>query len=68
MPTPFPDALQEFRVSTSTQEAGTARASGASVNAVTRSGTNQFHGDLFWFGRDSRFNSRSRPTPRATTA
>ena len=58
MPTPFPDALQEFRVSTSTQEAGTGRASGASVNAVTRSGTNNFDGNLFWFGRDARFNAR----------
>ena len=57
MPMPFPDALQEFRVSTSSQEANTGRASGASVNAVTRSGTNQFHGDLFWFGRDARFNA-----------
>jgi hypothetical protein len=58
MPTPFPDALQEFRISTSTQEASTGRASGASVNAVTRSGTNQFSGNLFWFGRDARFNAR----------
>jgi hypothetical protein len=57
MPMPFPDSLQEFRVSTSSQEANTGRASGASVNAVTRSGTNQFHGDLFWFGRNARFNA-----------
>jgi hypothetical protein len=58
MPTPFPDALSEFRVSTSTQEASTGRASGASVNAVTRSGTNTLNGNLFWFGRDARFNAR----------
>ena len=58
MPTPFPDALAEFRVSTSTQEASTGRASGASVNSVTKSGTNNFSGNLFWFGRDARFNSR----------
>ena len=57
MPMPFPDSLQEFRVSTSSQEANTGRASGASVNAVTRSGTNQFHGDLFWFGRNAKFNA-----------
>jgi hypothetical protein len=57
MPMPFPDSLQEFRVSTSSQEANTGRASGASVNAVTRAGTNQFHGDLFWFGRNARFNA-----------
>src|SRR5688500_173131 len=64
MPMPFPDALQEFRVSTSSQEAGTGRASGASVNAVTRSGTNAFHGDLFWFGRDAAFNARKADATR----
>ena len=57
MPMPFPDAMQEFRVSTSSQEANTGRASGASVNGATRSGTNQFHGDLFWFGRNAKFNA-----------
>ena len=57
MPMPFPDALQEFRVSTSSQEASTGKASGASVNAVTRSGTNAFRGDLFFFGRDSSLNA-----------
>ena len=64
MPMPFPDSLQEFRVSTSTQEAGTARASGASVNAVTRAGTNQFHGDLFWFGRHAAFNAQKADATR----
>src|SRR5918993_505573 len=64
MPIPFPDSLLEFRVSTSTQDAGTARASGASVNAVTRSGTNQFHGDAFWFGRHSKFNARKADATR----
>jgi hypothetical protein len=64
MPMPFPDSLQEFRVSTSTQDAGTARASGASVNAVTRAGTNQFHGDLFWFGRHSAFNAQKADATR----
>jgi hypothetical protein len=64
MPMPFPDSLQEFRVSTSSQEADTGRASGASVNAVTRSGTNQFHGDLFWFGRDAAFNARKADATR----
>src|SRR6267142_2386131 len=33
--------------------------SGASVNAVTRSGTNAFHGNVFEFVRDRRFNSKS---------
>ena len=58
MPTPFPDALAEFRVSTSAQEAQTGRSSGATVSQVTRSGTNVFHGTAFWFGRNAAFNAR----------
>jgi hypothetical protein len=58
MPIPFPDALQEFRVQTSTQSADTGRASGAAVTAVTKSGTNAVHGDLFWFGRNAVFNAK----------
>lgn len=55
---PFPDALQEFNLSTSTQEAATAGRSGATVNAVMKSGTNSFHGDVFEFIRNSDVNSR----------
>jgi hypothetical protein len=58
MPIPFPDALQEFRVQASTQGAETGRASGASVNAMTRAGTNQFHSNLFWFVRNAYFNAK----------
>ncbi len=58
MPTPFPDALAEFRVSTSAQEAQTGRSSGATVSQITKSGTNVFHGTAFWFGRDAALNAR----------
>ena len=51
LPLPFPDALQEFRVETSAQNAQNGFHSGASVNAATKSGTNAFHGDLFEFFR-----------------
>ena len=54
---PFPDALQEFRLTTGAQDASSGLRSGASVSAVTRSGTNVLHGSLFEFNRDSRFNS-----------
>ena len=57
LPLPFPDALQEFRVETSSQNAQNGFHSGASVNAVTKSGTNLFHGDLFEFVRHHRFNA-----------
>ena len=54
---PFPDALQEFRVETSAQNAQNGFHSGASVNAATKAGTNAFHGDLFEFARNHRFNA-----------
>src|SRR5437667_11079306 len=58
MPLPFPDALQEFRLATSTQDASNGMHSGAAVNAVTKAGTNAFHGDLFEFVRNNAFNAR----------
>jgi hypothetical protein len=57
LPLPFPDALQEFRLETSSTTANNGMHSGASVNAVTKSGTNLLHGDLFEFVRDHRFNA-----------
>jgi hypothetical protein len=55
LPFPFPDALQEFRVETSTTTANNGMHSSASVNVVTKSGTNLLHGDLFEFVRNHRF-------------
>ena len=57
LPFPFPDALQEFSVATSGLSAQNGMHSGAAVNAVTRSGTNALHGNLFEFLRDRRFNA-----------
>ena len=57
LPFPFPDALQEFRVATGGLSAENGVHSGASVNAVTKSGTNRFSGNLFEFLRDKRFNA-----------
>jgi hypothetical protein len=59
MPLPFPDALQEFRVATSGTAASNGMHSGASVNAVTKSGTNQYHGNAFEFLRHHKFNAAS---------
>ena len=58
MPLPFPDALQEFRLTTSTQDASSGGHSGAAVNSVTKSGTNSFHGDAFEFFRNGNLNGR----------
>jgi hypothetical protein len=57
LPLPFPDAMQEFRVATSGLSAQNGMHSGASINAVTKSGTNAFHGNAFEFLRDRRFNA-----------
>lgn len=45
------DALQEFKVSTTNYGAEAGRSSGAQVSLVTKSGTNQFNGSGYWFGR-----------------
>src|SRR5215470_14780917 len=63
MPLPFPDALQEFKVVTSAQDASNGGHSSAAVNAATKSGTNNFHGDLFWFLRNAAANSRDAFSP-----
>ena len=54
-PFPFPDALQEFSVETSVTSATHGLHPGATVNVVTKSGTNHFHGDLFEFIRNGDF-------------
>jgi hypothetical protein len=57
-PMPFPDALQEFKVESGVRPARYGMYPGATVNAVTRSGTNAFHGTGFAFLRHHAFNSR----------
>ena len=49
LPLPFPDALQEFKVETSAMPAQYGFHATATVNAVTKSGNNEFHGDVFEF-------------------
>ena len=58
-PFPFPDALQEFSVQTNSFDTQYGTNAGAVVNVVTRSGTNQWHGDAFEFVRNRRFNARN---------
>ena len=59
LPLPFPDALQEFSVETSSQNAQNGRQGSGTVNVVTKAGTNLYHGDLFEFHRHHRFNATS---------
>lgn len=58
LPLPFPDALQEFKVETSALPAQYGLHSTAAVNAVTKSGTNEYHGNLFEFFRNGDLNAR----------
>jgi hypothetical protein len=59
LPFPFPDALQEFSVQTNALPARNGLHPGGVVNVVTKSGTNQIHGDLFEFLRNGDFNARN---------
>lgn len=64
------DSVQEFRTTTGNGGADTGRGSGADVALVTKNGTNEFHGSLYEYHRNtitaanSFFNNRSR-VPRA---
>src|SRR3981189_2978642 len=65
-PFPFPDALQEFSVQTSNYSAEYGQNAGAIVNVVTKSGTNNFHGDAFEFLGNPGFNARNFFAPVTT--
>src|SRR5258705_10033316 len=51
------DAFAEYNVMTHDYGAEYGGASGAIVNAVTKSGTNQFRGSAYYYGQDDRFNA-----------
>jgi hypothetical protein len=63
------DAIQEFSVLTSNYSAEYGKTSGGVVNAITRSGTNQFHGSAYEFIRNNKLDARNffddptQPTP-----
>lgn len=53
------DTLQEFRVLTNAYSAAYGRSAGGVISAVTKSGTNSFHGSLFEFVRNSAFDAKN---------
>ena len=50
-------AVQEFQVNTSNYSAEYGRAAGGVINTVTKSGGNQFHGELFFYDRDNQWGA-----------
>jgi len=53
------DAVQEFSVLTSNYSAEYGRTAGGVINALTKSGSNAFHGDVYEFLRNSAFDSKN---------
>jgi hypothetical protein len=56
---PPPDALQEFRIQTRTYSSEFGTSAGAIINASIKSGTNQFHGDVWEFLRNSSLDANT---------
>lgn len=52
-------SIKEFQVNTSSYSAEYGRAAGGVVNAITKSGTNDFHGTVFFYDRDNKWGARN---------
>ena len=52
-------AIREFQVNTSNYSAEYGRSAGGVTNAVTKSGTNNFHGDVFYYQRNNKWGARN---------
>ncbi len=53
------EGIREFKVLTNSYSAAFGRNSGATINIVTKSGTNQWHGSVFYFHRNSALDARN---------
>jgi hypothetical protein len=62
---PSINTVSEFKVDNSTLSAEYGRSSGAVVNIATRSGTNEYHGELFEFFRDDALDARNYFNPES---
>ena len=58
---PPPDAIQEFNVQSHITDAQFAISSGANINLVSRSGTNDFHGTVYEFIRNNVLDATTYP-------
>ena len=63
---PSINTTSEFKIDNSTYSAEYGRSSGSIVNVLTRSGTNQFHGEVFDYNRNNSFDTRNFFNPKGT--
>ncbi|HZI32781.1 MAG TPA: TonB-dependent receptor, partial [Candidatus Binatia bacterium] len=59
LPFPNPDAVQEFTIQSDNLSAEYGNAAAGAINVITKSGTNQFHGDVFEFLRNGALNANN---------
>ena len=57
VPLPNPSTVQEFKTQTSLYDASQGRNGGGNIQVALKSGTNEFHGDLFFFLRNDKLNA-----------
>src|ERR1051326_2249834 len=60
-----PEVVREFQIVSSGISAESGGAAGGAINVVTKTGTNTFHGDAFFFGQNDLFNARESITGKA---